>query len=151
MPHQLAPLEERIKRQVATKVSRGRVDVVVKAKDGSEKVPKIEVNLSLAKAYYKALSELNETLETRETVGLQTLLGLEGIITAVEPEVDLEKTWAALSSCIDEVLEGVDIMRTSAICIVRVSQSLEGTCGGAHGGQRRVGSKPVGPGGGFFG
>ena len=113
MPHQLAPLEERIKRQVATKVSRGRVDVVVKAKDGSEKVPKIEVNLSLAKAYYKALSELNETLETRETVGLQTLLGLEGIITAVEPEVDLEKTWAALSSCIDEVLEGVDIMRTS--------------------------------------
>lgn len=119
MPHQLATLEERIKKQVAANVLRGRVDVVVKVKGGAEKVPEIEVNLPLAKAYYRALSELNETLETTEKVGLQTLLSLEGIITAVEPEVDLEKTWSALSSCIDEALKGVDAMRISeghALC-----------------------------------
>ncbi len=113
MPHQLAALEERIKKQVAARVLRGRVDVVVKVKDGAEKNPEIEVNLPLAKAYYRALSKLNETLETGEKVGLQTLLSLEGIITAVEAEVDLEKTWSALSSCIDEALKGVDAMRIS--------------------------------------
>ena len=111
MPKQLLPLEERIKKLVATKISRGRVDVVVKVKSGPQVVTQIELNLPLAKAYWRALKELNETLETEEQVGLQTLLDLEGLITATEPEVDLKKTWAALSSCISEALEAVDAMR----------------------------------------
>jgi uncharacterized protein (TIGR00255 family) len=111
MPKQLLPLEERIKKLVATKISRGRVDVVVKVKSGPQVVTQIELNLPLAKAYWRALKELNETLETEEKVGLQTLLGLEGLITATEPEVDLKKTWAPLSSCISEALEAVDAMR----------------------------------------
>ena len=111
MPKQLLPLEERIKKLVATKISRGRVDVVVKVKSGPQVVTQIELNLPLAKAYWRALKELNETLETEEKVGLQTLLGLAGLITATEPEVDLKKTWAALSSCISEALEAVDAMR----------------------------------------
>ncbi|MCK4728367.1 MAG: YicC family protein [Desulfobacterales bacterium] len=107
------PLEERIKKLVATKISRGRVDVVIKIKNGSRTIPEIEVNVPLAKAYYSALSKLNESLGTEEKVGLETLLGLEGIITATEPEVDLERTWADLSTCVSEALESVDVMRTS--------------------------------------
>lgn len=104
-------LEDRIKKLVATEISRGRVDVVVKVKNGSRAIPEIEVNLPLAKTYYSALCELNETLKIEEKVGLQTLLGMEGIITATEPEQDLEKIWEALSSCIIEALEGVQAMR----------------------------------------
>ncbi|MBN1841162.1 MAG: YicC family protein [Deltaproteobacteria bacterium] len=107
------PLEERIKKLVAAKVSRGRVDVVVKIKNGSRTIPEIEVNVPLAKAYYRALCKLNESLGIEERVGLETLLGLEGIIAATEPEVDLEKTWADLSTCVSETLESVDVMRTS--------------------------------------
>jgi len=107
------PLEERIKKLVAAKVSRGRVDVVVKIKNGSRTLPEIEVNVPLAKAYYNALSKLNESLGIEERVGLETLLALEGIITATEPEVDLEKTWADLSTCVSDALESVDVMRIS--------------------------------------
>ncbi len=113
MPQPLLPLEERIKKLVAAKVSRGRVDVLVKAKNGSQAIADIEVNLPLAQAYWRALFELKEALETEEKVGLQTLLGLEGIMTARVPEVDLEKTWTALASLIGEALEGVDSMRTA--------------------------------------
>lgn len=112
-PRQLMPLEERVRKLVATRISRGRVDVFVRVRDASEKVSEIEVNLPLAKAYYKALLELNEALDIEEKVGLQTLLGLEKIIVATEPEADLEKTWTILSSCIGEALEGVDVMRIS--------------------------------------
>ena len=41
------------------------------------------------------------------------LLGMEGVVSATEPEVDLDKSWVTLSSCIDEALEGVDAMRIS--------------------------------------
>jgi uncharacterized protein (TIGR00255 family) len=112
-PRQLMPLEERVRKLVATRISRGRVDVFVRVRDASEKVSEIEVNLPLAKAYHKALLELNEALDIEEKVGLQTLLGLEKIIVATEPEADLEKTWTILSSCIGEALEGVDVMRIS--------------------------------------
>jgi uncharacterized protein (TIGR00255 family) len=113
LPQLFLPLEARVKKLVAAKVSRGRVDVLVKVKSGPESIPAIEMNLELAKAYYRVLSELNEVLEADEKVGLPTLLGLEGIITATEPEVDLEKSWMTLSPCIGEALEGIDRMRIS--------------------------------------
>ncbi len=113
LPHQFLPLEERIKKLVATRILRGRVDVVVKVKSSSEAIPEIEVNVPLAKGYYRALSELNEALKIKQNVGLETLLGLGGIITATEPEVDLEKIWAALSSCIEKALADIDVMRVA--------------------------------------
>jgi len=54
-PRQLMSLEERVRKLVATRISRGRVDVFIRVKNGSEAVSEIEVNLPLAKAYHKAL------------------------------------------------------------------------------------------------
>lgn len=112
-PRQLLPLEERVRKLVASRISRGRVDVFVRVKNSSEAVSEIEVNLPLAQAYYKALMELNEVLQVEERVGLLTLLGFEKIIVATEPEADLEKTWETLSSCLYEAIESVDAMRVS--------------------------------------
>ena len=113
MPPQFLPLEDQIKKLVATKISRGRVEVIIKVKNGSQTVSDIHVNLPLAKAYYGALCELNETLQIKEKVELQALLGMQGIITATESEEDLEKTWSHLSSCVSDALEGIDTMRIS--------------------------------------
>jgi uncharacterized protein (TIGR00255 family) len=113
MPPQFLPLEDQIKKLIATKISRGRVEVMIKVKNGSQVVTDIHVNLSLAKKYYRALCELNETLQIEEKVGLQTLLGMEGIITPTESEEDLETTWSFLSSCVVEALESVGAMRIS--------------------------------------
>jgi uncharacterized protein (TIGR00255 family) len=113
MAPQLLPLEDRIKKLVGESVSRGRVDVIVKLKGDGEAVPQMRVDLPLAEAYYRSLSELKEALKIEEEVGIQTLLGLEGIITASEPKVDLEGTWQALSSCVEEALGSMDVMRSS--------------------------------------
>lgn len=113
MPPQFLPLEDQIKKLISTRVSRGRVEVMIRVKNGSRVVPDIQVNLPMAEAYYRALCELNETLQIEEEVGIQTLLGMQGIITATGPEEDLEKAWSSLSSCISEALEGVETMRVS--------------------------------------
>ena len=113
MPPQFLPLEGQIKKLVTTKISRGRVEVMIKVKNGSQAVSDIRVNLPLAKAYYGALCELNETLQIEEKVGLQTLISMQGIIMVTESEEDLEKTWSLLSSCILEALESIEAMRIS--------------------------------------
>ena len=113
MPQPFLPLEDRIKKLVATKISRGRVDVIIRVNHGAKVVPEIEENYALAKAYYNSLVELQETLGIPEKVGLRTLLRMEGIVTAKEPEKDLEQIWSALSSCILEALGGIDGMRVS--------------------------------------
>ncbi len=111
IPHKLLALEDRIKKQVAAQVSRGRVDVTVKVIGGPDAIPDIQVNTPLAEAYYRALLGLNDALGIEEKIGMETLLALEGIVKAREPEIDLEKTWEAISSCLSEALEGVGIMR----------------------------------------
>ena len=113
MPPQFLPLEDRVKKLVSTKVSRGRVEVMIKVKNGSQTVPDVHINFPLAREYYGALCELSETLQIEEKVGLEAVLGMQGIITATDPEEDLEKTWPSFSSCIREALEGIDDMRIS--------------------------------------
>ena len=113
LPRQWFPLEDRIKKQIGGRTARGRVDVTVKVKERAGAVSKIEVNVPLAQACLRALRDLNRTLEMEEKVTLDMLLGMEGVVSATEPEVDLDKSWATLSSCIDEALEGVDAMRIS--------------------------------------
>jgi uncharacterized protein (TIGR00255 family) len=113
IPQKLLFLEERVKKLVTGRISRGRVDVTVKVKGGAEATPQIEVNAALAKAYYRALCELNDALETEDKMKSETLFGLEGIITTTEPAVDMERTWEALSHCIGQALEDIDVMRTA--------------------------------------
>jgi uncharacterized protein (TIGR00255 family) len=111
MPQKLFPLEDRVKKSVLKIVSRGRVDVTIKIQNGSEPEPEIELNVPLARAHFKALGELAQVLAIDAQVGLETLLGVDGIISAKEREVDLEKTWEGLSGCLEEALKGVEAMR----------------------------------------
>ncbi|MBW1859450.1 MAG: YicC family protein [Deltaproteobacteria bacterium] len=113
LPRQWFPMEDRVKKLVGGKIARGRVDVSVKVKDRAETVSRIEVNVPLAQACLRALRDLNRTLELEERIGLKMLLAMEGVVTATEPEVDLDRSWKTLSSCIGEALEGVDAMRIS--------------------------------------
>jgi uncharacterized protein (TIGR00255 family) len=98
---------------VAETVARGRVDVTVKLKEEAETSPEIEVNMHLAESYYKALCRIKEALGTQEEVQMQMLLGFEGIISMTEPDVDLDRAWGIISSCVDEAVEGMDAMRIS--------------------------------------
>jgi uncharacterized protein (TIGR00255 family) len=113
LPRQWFALEDRVRKLVGSKIARGRVDVSVKVTESSEGGSRVEVNLPLAEVYLRALRDLNRSLELEERVSLDMILRMEGVITATEPEVDFEKVWATLSSCISEALEGVDAMRIS--------------------------------------
>lgn len=58
LPRILISLEDGIKKQVSSKISRGKVDVFVTFEDYSEKVMNIRINKPLAKEYLKQFKEL---------------------------------------------------------------------------------------------
>jgi uncharacterized protein (TIGR00255 family) len=111
MPAELLSLEESVKKWIGAKISRGRVEVTIRRQADFTEAPEVKVNHVLAETYYRALCELNESLNTGDTVRLQTLLGLDRIIVPTEPEIDLEETQKALHACVCEALESIDVMR----------------------------------------
>jgi uncharacterized protein (TIGR00255 family) len=111
LPQQLAPLEDRVKKLISSKILRGRADVTIKQRRAGAVVPHIEVNVPLATAYFNSISRLKEDLGIAGDVGLDRLLNLEGIITTMAPELDLEASWGTLHDCLLQALESIDTMR----------------------------------------
>lgn len=58
LPRVLISLEDGIRKQVSSNISRGKIDVFVTFEDYSEKVTNIRINKPLAKEYLKQLKEL---------------------------------------------------------------------------------------------
>lgn len=58
MPRQLSYLEEIIKKEISTKVKRGKVDVFVTFENNSSEGREIKINTELAKEYIKELKKL---------------------------------------------------------------------------------------------
>ena len=60
MPRQISYLEETIKREVAAKVKRGKIDVFVTFENNSLEGKEIKINMELAEAYINELKKLAE-------------------------------------------------------------------------------------------
>lgn len=58
LPRQISYLEERVRKEISKKVSRGKVDVLITMQDFSEKGKTIKINKELAKVYISELREL---------------------------------------------------------------------------------------------
>ena len=61
LPQQLASLEDRVKKLVSTTILRGRADVTIRQRRGTEMVPNIEINVPLATAYHQSLTTLKNS------------------------------------------------------------------------------------------
>ena len=68
LPRSCAFLEDKLKKLVASKVSRGKVELslTVQTVDAADTV--VAVNQELAKSYQQALRDLSETLEVKNDV-----------------------------------------------------------------------------------
>ena len=60
MPRQISYLEETIKREIAAKVKRGKIDVFVTFENNSLEGKEIKINMELAEAYINELKKLAE-------------------------------------------------------------------------------------------
>ena len=111
MPKKLGPLEDKIRRKVAQQLSRGRIDIFITFDEYVHANRRVRVDKELAIAYYNALSELAELLETPLQDSLQQIARYPEVIQTEDEANDVENLWPKLDQAIAAALENLMQMR----------------------------------------
>lgn len=111
LPRQYTALEEKIKRYVLSKVSRGHIEVFIKLEDAGEKARKVQVDKALALAYYEGLKQLAEKTGLPCEVGVVQLAQLPDVCKLEEEEENLEKIWEEVLPALQEAVASLVEMR----------------------------------------
>lgn len=105
MPKKFNALEGRIRKRVKDYLSRGKLDLYLMYEDFSVERGKLCLNLSLAREYYAALSQIAEALSIRNEPQASRIAEFPDVLLLTEEEGDREKFWARLNPCLTEALE----------------------------------------------
>jgi uncharacterized protein (TIGR00255 family) len=111
LPRALMQFENDIKKRVAERLSRGKIDLFIQVEGGiALGVP--TANLPLARGYYKAFSSIKEALGLGDEVSLELVAAQRDVITvAAEAEASLEAIPEELVAALQDALGQVDEMR----------------------------------------
>ncbi len=110
LPKDLGALEERVRAEVARRVRRGRVDVVVREEPG-RRARTVAVDVELARRYAQALEDLRRTLGLEDSPTLAALLSLPEVVRVEEARPDADAAWQALYPGLERALEALVGMR----------------------------------------
>jgi uncharacterized protein (TIGR00255 family) len=107
-------IEDRIKRYITSRLSRGRVEFSIQsAGSGRNRNGKMVINLPLARTYWAMLNELKASLGIPGPVDLNIMLGLKDVLVYQEAPSSEESLWQSIERPLKQVLDGVDKMRSA--------------------------------------
>lgn len=104
-------LEERVKRMISERVSRGRIEIKLQVSDQSEKALSFDIDQAKANAFHQALLKLKETLGLTGEISLDMITTTPGIIKPAETVRDPETDWPVVSACLENALADLISMR----------------------------------------
>jgi uncharacterized protein (TIGR00255 family) len=111
MPRAFAGLEERIKKIVASRQDRGRVDVTVSLKGKSSSTPLLTVDMELARQYHDCMQQLADEFGLSSRIQLSELLGQRDIISLQEQSPDIDVEWPLVRQAVIMALDECAAMR----------------------------------------
>jgi uncharacterized protein (TIGR00255 family) len=111
LPKKLSPFEARIREMVKAHFSRGRFDISVEIDSGERGQYKLEPNIEAAQMYVHALETLKSKLDLAGEVTLDLVSRAKDVITAKEPEEDIDPIWEEVSGVLLSCLEALEAMR----------------------------------------
>ncbi|MGB0621094.1 MAG: YicC/YloC family endoribonuclease [Myxococcota bacterium] len=112
LPRALADQETRLKQRVASRLSRGKVDVTVNLVLGTA-TTRLEIDEAIAAQYVEAAGRLRTAHALGDGLDVSSLLSLPGVTNLVETEVDPEQLVAPLETAIDEAVGALIAMRVT--------------------------------------
>jgi uncharacterized protein (TIGR00255 family) len=111
MPRNLASLEDRIRKSVSEKLSRGKVDVYVTQNTISTNDVAANFNSALADSYVNCLKQIKERYDIRDDISVSLVARFPDVITLNHQEEDIEKIWGTLNVPLNEALSMLVSMR----------------------------------------
>jgi uncharacterized protein (TIGR00255 family) len=110
-PRPYAPLEARLKQLVSAHFARGRIDIKIVEQAGKSQQRTLSLDQELARQYYAALQQLQETLRLPGTIDLSTMANLRDLLTVEEASDDVEELWEYIARGMEEALQALKKMR----------------------------------------
>ncbi|MFP4382956.1 MAG: YicC/YloC family endoribonuclease [Spirochaetia bacterium] len=109
LPHQLNPLEQKIREYLSERMRRGRIEVFIRITD-TESDLVISVDEGAVSAYAQALDRLALIAGIEEPVRISHLLRMEDIIRTAHGK-DPENYWSLIQEALDQVYSDVENSR----------------------------------------
>ena len=104
-------IEEKVRKQITSKISRGKVDLTINFVDYSSKAKNVVLNKEIAKEYIKQLREIADENELSENINVVEIAKLPDILNSTDMDDEEEITNEALQ-CLDMALDNLIEMRT---------------------------------------
>jgi uncharacterized protein (TIGR00255 family) len=111
LPRAYAALEERVKKTVATGQDRGRVEVSLSLAGSGSAVPRLAVDMDLARQYYDCLQQLGEEFGLGGRIQLADMIDQREIISLQEQSPDLDQEWPLVQQAVLSALAECKHMR----------------------------------------
>jgi uncharacterized protein (TIGR00255 family) len=111
MPSNYMTLEEKIKGLITRQIARGRLELKVLIKDGSEGTVAFEIDWARARAVQGALVQLKDELDLGSDISVDHLLSVGGMIKPVETVDQSDSIWLTVMECLTRALNDLEAMR----------------------------------------
>lgn len=105
LPKSISYLEEKIKKKITEKVSRGKIDVYITFYNNSTKGKNIKFNRELAKLYIEELRKLAKENSIKEDIQVTEISKFPDVLT-IENNDDEEIIWSELKISLEEAIDG---------------------------------------------
>ena len=106
-------LDDKLKTLVQSRVSRGKVDVVVYIEAAGDATAEVTVDHAVAKATLAALTELRDTYELRDDISTMALARMPDVLKTRPVEMDEEAVWEAVKTVAETAVDRFVAMRES--------------------------------------
>jgi len=111
LPRQFMSLEGEIKKRVANRFKRGKIDIFINFEQPSGVTAPPQVNFAMAKAYHEAFLALNHHLGIYEPVPASIIIAQKDVLVSQEMTPDMEGISAALFSTLAAAMDSFGDMR----------------------------------------
>lgn len=134
LPRSLSYTEEKIKKQISSAVSRGKIEIYITFENYSEEGKKVIVNRELVKGYIKEFQKLSEENNLNMNISVTEITKLPDVLTLKETSEDEETIENEVLECVQKAInnfvsmrekEGNKIKEDLNIRIERVKEKVE--------------------------
>lgn len=113
LPRSCAFLEDKLKKLVASKVSRGKVELNLSIQTVTAADTVVTVNWQLAKGYCAALNAMSERMDLKNDVTVGTLARFSDVLTQTAAPTNEEELWQDVQSVAQQAMEAFVAMRAT--------------------------------------
>ncbi|WP_295339284.1 YicC/YloC family endoribonuclease [uncultured Subdoligranulum sp.] len=113
LPRSCAFLEDKLKKLVASKVSRGKVELNLSIQTVTAADTVVTVNWQLAQGYRVALNAMSERMDLKNDVTAGMLARFPDVLTQTAAPTDEEELWKDVQSVAEQAIEAFVAMRAT--------------------------------------